>query len=192
MLYTRYVGGQIVRINPETWEAKTLGMTPVGIAYGMAFHPIKKHELWIGYEALVTPTVAEAANGIYTLNVLDESRVEDNILGTLKKISAPISSTGGHRDGPIEQALFYGIRMINFDADGNLYIGDCRNHCIRMVNTSTMMVSTLLGVPGVAGFQDGAREDAMFNTLHGIVTDPDGIIYTADYHNNRVRRIAIE
>ncbi|MDR1720519.1 MAG: IPT/TIG domain-containing protein [Dysgonamonadaceae bacterium] len=191
MYYTRYVHGHIVRINPETWEAKVIGMTPVGLTYGMAFHPIRKNELWLGYSEFTTPTGADAANGIYTLDVTDESRIENNILASLKRWT-PVSSIGGHRDGPIDQSLFLGIRMINFDMDGNLYVGDCRNHCIRMVNTTTMMVSTIIGIPGVAGFKDGAREDAMFNTLHGIVTDPDGVIYVADYHNNRVRRIAIE
>ncbi len=193
MYYTRYVGGQVVRVNPETWEAKIVGMTPVGLTYGMAFHPKKPKELWLGYSELTTPTGAEAANGIYTLDVTDDTQVENNMMASLKRVSTPVSSAGGHRDGPITQALFLGIRMINFDADGNLYVGDCRNHCIRMVNTVTMMVSTIIGIPGVSSpFKDGAREDATFNTLHGIVTDPDGVIYVADYHNNRVRRIAIE
>jgi hypothetical protein len=194
MYYTRYVGGQIVRINPETWEAKILGMTPVGFSYGLAFHPIKKSELWIGYSELATPTVAEAANAIFTIDVADETRGENNYLASFTRLTPPLSTAGGHRDGPLNQALFFGIRMINFDADGNLYVGDCRNHCIRMINTNTtpMMVSTIIGIPGIAGFKDGPREDAQFNTLHGIVTDPDGVIYVADYHTNRVRRVAIE
>ncbi|GHU88635.1 hypothetical protein FACS1894155_03890 [Bacteroidia bacterium] len=194
MYYTRYVGGQIVRINPETWEAKILGMTPVGFTYGLAFHPVRKSELWIGYSELATPTVAEAANAIFTIDVTDETRVENNYLSSFTRLTPPLSTAGGHRDGPLGQALFLGIRMINFDLDGNLYVGDCRNHCIRMVNTNTtpMMVSTVIGIPEISGFKDGPREDAQFNTLHGIVTDPDGIIYVADYHNNRVRRVAIE
>jgi hypothetical protein len=193
MYYTRYVGGQIVRVNPETWEAKIIGMTPVGLTYGLAFHPKRPAELWIGYSELTTPTGAEAANGIYTLDVSDDTQGENNILTSLRRVSTLASSAGGHRDGPLTQALFLGIRMINFDTDGNLYVGDCRNHCIRMINTTTMMVSTIIGIPGVASpFKDGAREEATFNTLHGIVTDPEGVIYVADYHNNRVRRIAIE
>ncbi|MDR2039591.1 MAG: IPT/TIG domain-containing protein [Bacteroidales bacterium] len=193
MYYTRYVGGQVVRINPETWEAKIIGMTPIGATYGMAFHPVRKTELWFGYDRADSPTVADAANSLYVWDVTDESTGENNMLSGFRKVSGAVPPMGAHRDGPLDQAQFNSIRMINFDLDGNLYVGDCRNHCIRLVNTTTMMVSTVIGIPGVSSpFKDGAREDATFNTPHGIVTDPDGIIYVADYHNNRVRRIAIE
>lgn len=192
MFYTRYIGGQIVRINPETWEAKIIGSSPVGVTYGAAFHPIRKTELWFGYDRADNPTGPEPANSLYVWDITDEARDEDNMLSGFRKVSGAVPPMGAHRDGPLSQAQFNSIRMISFDSDGNLFVGDCRNHCIRTVNTSTMMVSTTIGIPGLSGFKDGVREEAMFNTLHGIVTDPDGVIYVADYHNNRVRRIAIE
>lgn len=168
-------------------------MTPIGITYGAAFHPIKKTELWFGYDRASSPTGPEPANSIYIIDISDESKDENNMLLSLRKMSGAVPPMGAHRDGPLDQSQFNSIRMINFDADGNLYVGDCRNHCIRMVNTNTMMVSTIIGIPGVSSpFKDGSRDEATFNTLHGIVTDPDGVIYVADYNNNRVRRIAIE
>ncbi|MEN6324386.1 MAG: IPT/TIG domain-containing protein [Proteiniphilum sp.] len=193
MYYTRYTGGQIVRINPETWEAKIIGMTPIGVTYGAAFHPTRKSELWLGYDRADSPTGPEPANSLYTLDVTDETKGEENMLLSLKKMSGPVPPMGAHRDGPLSQSQFNSIRMINFDAGGNLFVGDARNHCIRMVNTNTMMVSTIIGIPGVnSPFMDGVKEEATFNTPHGIVTDPDGVIYVTDYNNFRVRRIAIE
>ncbi|KAA6342739.1 hypothetical protein EZS27_009542 [termite gut metagenome] len=176
--YTRYNSGEIVRIDPGTWKATVIGMTPSGIAYGMVFHPLDKTVLWMGYDS----GAGDVSHSICTFDVTDP--------GSFTKLSG--ATNGGFRDGPIEVSQFKQPRQINFDADGNLYVGDSGNHCIRMINTKTMMVETIIGIPGTAGFKDGAKEDALFNTVHGIVIDADGIIYVSDFSNNRVRRIAIE
>jgi hypothetical protein len=178
-LYTRYSGGQIVQINPKTWDAKVVYETNSGIAYGMAFHPVRTSELWIGY----SHGQGDLGNSLCTVDVIAPA-------GTFKKLSG--ATNGGHRDGRLDQAQFYNIRQMNFDAEGNLYIGDASNHCIRKVDTDNMIVETIIGIPGSAGFKDGSRDDAQFRSPHGIATDPDGIIYVSDYDNNRVRRIAIE
>jgi hypothetical protein len=184
-LYTRYTHGQIVRIDPQTWEAKIIAMTPTGGAYGTAFHPIRTSELWIGYEQ---GRGGENANSLCTIDVAATDPTE-----TFKKLSGPIN--GGHRDGRLEQAQFNKIRQMNFDSEGNLYIGDSGNHCIRMVNTKdpeNMMVETIIGIPESAGKENGSKDYARFNEPHGIATDAEGIIYVSDYNNNLVRRIAIE
>ncbi|MDR1340156.1 MAG: IPT/TIG domain-containing protein [Prevotellaceae bacterium] len=178
-LYTRYTGGQIVRIDSKTWDAEIIYETKSGIAYGMAFHPVRTSELWIGYGH----SQGELSNSLCMLDVLNPET-------TFKKLSG--ATNGGHRDGRMDQAQFYHIRQMNFDADGNLYVGDSGNHCIRKVDTDNMMVETIIGIPNKSGFKDGNKDEAMFKDPHGIATDPDGIIYVSDYSNNRVRRIAIE
>jgi hypothetical protein len=178
--YTRYVSGILVRINPQTWEAKIIAQTPSGTTYGMAFHPIDKTSLWLCYRALET---GDVANSICRLDINDPE-------ATFEKLSGPIN--GGHRDGPLENAQFNDSRMINFDPDGNLYVGDNGNQCIRMINTQTMMVETLIGIPGIRDFKDGSKEDALFSLPHGIVSDSEGTVFVADHGNSRVRRIAIE
>jgi hypothetical protein len=178
--YTRYLTGQIVKINPKTWDAEIIAQTNSGFAYGMAFHPIRQTELWLGYEH---GHGGELANSLCRLDVTDPA-------GTFEKMSGLIN--GGFRDGPLEQAQFKQIRMINFDADGNLFVGDGGNSCIRKVDTETMMVETLIGIPQKSGFKDGKKEDALFSGPHGLVVDAEGVIYIADYNNCRIRRIAIE
>jgi hypothetical protein len=177
--YTRYNDGHIVKINPVTWEAKIIYRTAPGTAYGMAFHPIRQTELWLIYE--------QGFGGALS-NVLCSFDVSDTT--SFKQLSR--GGDGGHRDGPLANALFSKVRQINFDYEGNLYMGDNGNHCVRKVDTETMMVETVIGIPGLAGYQDGAKEDALFNNLHGIVTDAEGIIYVSDHGNKVVRRIAIE
>jgi hypothetical protein len=178
--YTRYLTGQVVKINPTTWDAEIIFQTNSGLAYGMVFHPIHKTELWLAYEH---GNGAELSNSICRIDVADTAK-------PLEKLSG--ATGGGFRDGPLELAQFYKMRMINFDADGNLFVGDSGNQCIRKIDTQTMMVETLVGIPTVGGFKDGKKEEALFNDPHGLVVDAEGVIYITEYTNCRVRRIAIE
>jgi hypothetical protein len=178
--YTRYLLGQIVKINPTTWDAEVIYQTNSGIAWGMAFHPVRKTELWFAYDH---GSGAELSNSICRMDVADTARPVEKLTG---------ATNGGFRDGPISQAQFYGIRMMNFDSDGNLFVGENNNQTIRKVDTQTMMVETLVGIPGMAGFKDGKREEALFNGPHGLVIDNEGVMYITEYINCRVRRIAIE
>jgi hypothetical protein len=188
-IYTRYLSGQLVKINPKTWEATIVGMTPRGVAYGMAFHSINKSELWLGYTPEGSPP-GDVLHSICMLDVLDPPQTASATDPGFHKLTGAVN--GGFRDGPIAMSQFNKPRMMNFDSEGNLFIGDSGNHCIRMINTRTMMVETLIGIPENAGMTDGARENALFRDPHGIVVDAEGVIYVSDYGNNRVRRIAVE
>jgi len=209
--YTRYWNGEIVRIDPITWRAKIVGLTPSGQAYFSAFNPDNPSELWMGYD--FNSSEGANRNSICRVDVLDERTWEDvkleedpdydfvanpppygeKILNTFEKLTG---ATGGdHRDGPIAESQFFGIRQLNFDPEaGVVYVGDSRNYCIRMINIRRegMPVSTLIGIPKSAGSNDGKREDARFNEIHGIVSDADGVIYASDWNNCKIRRIAVE
>lgn len=185
--YTRYNSGQLVRIDPETWQATIVGMTPSGTAYGAAMHPINKNEMWFAYSS----GAGDVSNSICKVDVTDNTIGSDGVLlSSFQKLSGAIN--GAHRDGPLSISQFNQPRGISFDSDGNLYVGDNQNQCIRMINTTTMMVETMIGIPEQRGFKDGSKDDALFNEPHGIVVDEEGIIYVSDYNNNRIRRIAIE
>lgn len=169
--YTLYTPqGSIYKIDPETWKAEPVASVGWNYWYGMAFHPKRPSELWLANETT-----------LYKLDVTNPS-------STFTKLSAG----SGFRDGRLDQAMFSGIRQINFDEDGNLFIGDNYNHCIRKLDTQTNKVETIIGIPQAAGFKDGKKEDALFRNPHGIVVDPEGIIFVSDYGNSRVRRVAVE
>jgi hypothetical protein len=166
-----YPEGSIVRINPDTWKAQRIYRAVENYWYGMAFHPKRPTELWLA-----------ADNGcLYKLDVTSPT-------STFRKLNIG----AGFRDGRLDQAQFSGIRHIRFDEDGNLFVGDNNNHCIRKVDTQTNKVETVIGIPQAAGFKDGKKEDAQFRNPHGIAVDPDGVIYVADWGNSRVRRVAVE
>ena len=72
-----------------------------------------------------------------------------------------------------------------------MYIADTNNHCIRKV-TPDGKVSTVIGIPGEAGYQDGAPDEALFNRPFGVCINKDGIIYIGAFENQCIRRLAIE
>ncbi len=76
-------------------------------------------------------------------------------------------------------------RGITIDGEGNLYVGDEYNNCIRKV-TSTGSVTVLAG-NGTAGYVDGAASTAEFNNIAGVALDGQGNLYVADDGNNRIR-----
>jgi len=108
--------------------------------------------------------------------------------GTFMRLNS--SSAVGCRNGPIEMAQFNDPRMAFSDADGNIYIADAGNHCIRRI-TSQNMVETVLGMPGKSGWKDGGKDEVLFNTPLGLGIATDGTVYVADWGNGRVRKIAV-
>jgi len=76
---------------------------------------------------------------------------------------------------------------VAIDSQGNIYIADFGNHCIRKVNTDAMM-STFAGT-GNAGFSgDGDfATSAQLNFPTGISIDSDDNLFIADMMNNRIR-----
>jgi sugar lactone lactonase YvrE len=74
------------------------------------------------------------------------------------------------------------------DAQGNLFIADTDNHCIRQVSPDGVM-STLAGQCGERGNEgDGELAlEAFFNRPYGLEVSPAGHVYVADTHNQRIR-----
>jgi DNA-binding beta-propeller fold protein YncE len=90
----------------------------------------------------------------------------------------------------LEVSQFRNPSQIYSDADGNIYVADCSNHCIRRI-TPEKMVETVLGMPGTAGWRDGGKAEALFNLPRGLGISKDGSIYVADLGNARVRKLSI-
>jgi DNA-binding beta-propeller fold protein YncE len=179
--YTHFHNGQVTKIHPKTYEAEFVYKIPnSGDCRGMAFHP--KYPK-IAYMAFYD-NVGEYSHSICTMDITDPEN-------TFKKVSGG-GSGGGFRDGEVSVALFNRPCQIFFDPDGNLYIADEGNHCIRRLNTETNMVETVVGVPGEADWKDGLKDEARFNEPYGIAVGSDGTVYVGDAGNARIRKLAIE
>jgi sugar lactone lactonase YvrE/PKD repeat protein len=81
---------------------------------------------------------------------------------------------------------------VTVDSSGNLYIADENNNCIRMVNKSTSIISTVAGngTQGYAG-DGGAATSAELNCPTDVALDGIGNFYIADFRNNRIRKIIL-
>lgn len=175
-IYTHFFNTGIMQINPNTWEAKLIYPLS-GAVNGMTFRANEPNILYI----MMRATSTYSPNTLFTLDVTDP----DNTFQKLNTITA-----SGHRDGDIKQAQFNDVRMIVSDGDGNIYMADCNNHCIRRL-TPENMVETVLGMPGTSGWKDGGKEEALFKTPTGIAVKSDGTVYVADWGNCRLRKLSI-
>lgn len=112
------------------------------------------------------------------------------------------SSNGepGYQDGTGSEALFFfdGAKgepaedwrkgSVCVDDDGNVYVGDCVNYCVRKI-TPDGTVTTLAGLAGNRGCIDGTGAQARFNGLYGMDCDAEGNILLTDVFEWKIRKI---
>jgi sugar lactone lactonase YvrE len=81
-------------------------------------------------------------------------------------------------------------RGLTVDASGNLYLADSANHRIRRIDTSTGIISTVVG-NGVQSFSgDGAPAiSASLDTPGSAVFSPGALLTVADTGNQRIRQL---
>ena len=92
-------------------------------------------------------------------------------------------------NGPAINARLNQPYDIALDSQGNLYIADMVNHCIRKVDPEGI-ISTIAG-SGVAGFS-GDNGPALMASLRSpvdVAVHNDGTLYIADKDNNRIRKV---
>lgn len=96
----------------------------------------------------------------------------------------------GCDDGPGVLATFKFPADLTVDAQGNLFVADTGNHCIRKIapDGAVTLFAGLVGTDG--GWEDGPRLSAQFAAPHGITMGADGNLYVSDSWNNMIRRIA--
>ena len=177
-IYTRYYYGDIIMINPRTYEATPIYKTPRGDSFGLTFNPLHPNILYMSFR----DNGGAMANSIASIDVTDPEN-------TYHRLSSS-NTSGGHRDGELSKAQFHNPCQIYCDAQGYMYVADMDNHCIRRISPEGM-VETVLGVPGTAGYKDGSKKEALFNKPTGIGVGKDGSVYVADWGNYRVRKLTI-
>jgi sugar lactone lactonase YvrE len=75
------------------------------------------------------------------------------------------------------------------DANGNLYIADSGNNCVRKVTPSGIITTVAgTGAPGQSG-DGGPAINAMLSGPRGVAVDAAGNIYIADYGNRKIRKV---
>jgi streptogramin lyase len=93
--------------------------------------------------------------------------------------------------GDAKDAVFAGPKGIRSDKDGNVYVVDCENHCVRRIDAKTNVVTTVAGGRKGTGGDGGPATQAGMDRPHGCVIDADGALFIADSNNHRVRMIRL-
>ena len=99
----------------------------------------------------------------------------------------------GSLDGLNSAAQFQGPAGIAVDGSGNLYVVDGGNQTIRLISPDGeggWVVSTIAGIAGISGRNDGVGGAAQFNGAQGLVLDNGGNLYVADTGNQTIRMIS--
>ena len=99
--------------------------------------------------------------------------------------------------GPARKARCREPYELRFDAVGNLYFVEMKNHVVRKASFDERTITTLVGtgMPGFSG-DGGPGTEAQLNVPHSLCLDPQadearGQIYIADIGNHRVRAYSI-
>jgi len=132
--------------------------------------------------------VAVDANG--TLYVADTGNELIRRISPAGVVTTLAGSAGefGFADGTGGAARFNTPSGLAIDSTGTLFVADSASHTIRKVS-STGIVTTLAGTPGIAGTLDGTGGAAMFASPSGIVIDPSGNVLVADSFGHTIRRV---
>jgi sugar lactone lactonase YvrE len=125
-----------------------------------------------------TGNVFVVDGGNRTIRKITQAGVVTTFAGT--------TGISGSVDGQGTAARFANFGGMAIDASDNLYV--TANHTVRKI-TPSGLVTTLAGMPGVAGVADGVGVAATFNSLRGIAVDANGNIYVADSYVGTIRKI---
>jgi RHS repeat-associated protein len=100
------------------------------------------------------------------------------------------NGTGGLSgdEGPATQASLNRPYGVAADAEGNLYIADSWNQCVRKVDASGTITTVAGNGYGYSG-DNGPAVEAQFRYPYDVAVDAWGNLYIADKNNHRIRKI---
>jgi sugar lactone lactonase YvrE len=93
--------------------------------------------------------------------------------------------------GPAKDAMVNSPKGLSLGPDGNVYLVDSSNHCLRTINPTTETIETIAGQGGEKGFagDGGPAAKSLLNNAHGVGFGTKGEIFIGDSDNQRVRAI---
>lgn len=95
--------------------------------------------------------------------------------------------------GPATEAQLNEPYEVRFDAAGNVFFVEMKNHLVRRVDAKTGKISTIAGT-GQEGFagDEGPATKAKLKSPHSIALDNKGLLYICDIGNHRIRAVDLE
>lgn len=107
--------------------------------------------------------------------------------GTLHHVAGTGKPGFSGDGGDARKAQLAGPKGAAIDKQGNLYLVDTENHCIRIIR-KTGVIDTLIGDGKSGDGPDGDPRRCRLNRPHGVFVDDRGLVYIGDSSNNKIRK----
>jgi kumamolisin len=99
--------------------------------------------------------------------------------GGVVSVLAGQNGTAGYQDGnATSTAEFNAPASVAVDSNGNVYVADFGNSCVREISGGN--VTTVAGQGGQAGYLDGLGTNSLFNAPTGVCVDGSNNVYITD------------
>jgi sugar lactone lactonase YvrE len=129
-----------------------------------------------------TAIAVDTADNLYVVNDCAVYKVDHN--GNVNLLAGSDQGYRGSADGNGPFARFYFPNGLAVDAVGNVYVADTLNSTIRKI-TPGGVVTTVAGLAGNRGSDDGTGNIARFNSPAAIAIDKASNLYVADTYTIR-------
>jgi hypothetical protein len=187
-MYISDQANQRIRLMKDGMVSTVVGVGTAG--YSGDGGPAIEAEIRLPVSQSAAPAgrIATDPNGVLyladTLNHVIRKIDADGIITTLAGTGTP----GNGGDGVATEQALNNPTDVATDFEGNVYIADTYNSCIRKVTPDGQMAAAV-GICGDAGYEGdgGLATAAKVDRPYGVEVDSDGTIYVADTHNHVLR-----
>jgi sugar lactone lactonase YvrE len=131
----------------------------------------------------------DGATNVYVADAVNDAIRKITPAGVVTTVAG--NGTSGTNDGTGSAARFDTPEYVVVDSAGNLYVADTFNFTIRKVAPvgASWVVTTLAGLAGSAGTNDGTGSAARFYYPEGVAVDSATNVYVADGFNDAIRKL---
>ncbi|KAG6617458.1 NHL repeat-containing protein [Phytophthora cinnamomi] len=128
--------------------------------------------------SMVTLAMGIAIDSADNIYITDQHRVLKFTLAG--EMSVVAGGTKGFLNAVGEAARFSTPSAITIGLDGDLYVVDSDNNCIRKIDLTTREVTTYAGICETSGTTDGLAVNATFEMPLAIAAAPGNVFYVTD------------
>ncbi len=140
--------------------------------------------------AMTPKDVAIGPNGdLYIADIYRNRVLRVDPTGTLVVVAGTGEATYTGDNGPARNATLRQPHGIAFATNGDLFIADTGNNCVRRVDRNGTIVTIAgTGIDGYSG-DGGAANAAMLQVPNGVALAADNTLYIADTNNHVIRMV---
>ena len=130
----------------------------------------------------------DQAGNVYVADTANDVIRKITPAGVVATVAGLFHGRGSADGSGTNAARFWSPFGIAVDNTGNIFVADTGNNTIRKI-TPAGIVSTIAGLAGQAGTNDGVGSLARFRNPWDVAADAVGNVYVADMSNNTIRKI---